>query len=88
MYFDKIIKHLNNYNDVLLQHLETALKEFLRTCGELFVKTCFNIDFNDMPKRIKRARDALVHGNNTHQITENTSASNNIYANFARCWNM
>ena len=71
-YFDKILKFLNTYNDILLQRLETALNEFVEIHGEFATKTTFKADYEVMPKRIKDARDALAHGNNAHKITEAT----------------
>ena len=69
-HFDYILQGFNNFNDTLKKRLEIALDEFINIYGEKNVKYGFKEDYHLLPERIKKARDALAHGNLEHPLTK------------------
>lgn len=71
-YYQDILSGFQNYRDSLKQRLESALSEFIEIYGEFDTKYTFEKDYENMPTRIKDARNALDHGNVNHTLSYNT----------------
>ncbi len=66
--FDEIIEGFNLYKDTLQKRIEKSLIEFVDIYGEDDIKADFELDFINMPKRIKDSRNALDHGNYQYKL--------------------
>lgn len=71
-YYNDILTGFRNFRDSLKQRLENALSEFEEIYGDEYIKYDFEMNYQDMPTRIKDARNALDHGNLNHTLNYNT----------------
>jgi len=62
--FDELIAGYKAINvNVLREQLEMALDDFIKLIGPSWVEIGFAKDYNEMPVRFKKSRDAIAHGN-------------------------
>ena len=69
-HFDTVLEGFKNFSDTLKLRLQTALGEFVRICGKTGASGGFKKDYQQMPERIKNARNAIAHGNLEHPLIE------------------
>jgi len=67
-HFESLITGFEHVGNTLKEKLEIALGDFIEIYGERKTASRFKQDYQGMPKRIKRARDAIAHGNHIKPI--------------------